>query len=218
MAQTERKEQVTNDLVKGITSAYEGLKKGPSRGTVIFLAVVVAAVLIGLLVWYLRNLEHTADSARWLQLDGVVFPEQVETLREDKDFKKDTTQDRVLRFTEARMKLAQGVRDLGSADTDTRKKARKSILEAKDVYEDLAKKASSLSPQLHQEAIWGAAKANEALGSPDDVEEAKKLYQKLKSEYPKSALGKDAVKQLERLNDPKTKDDLRDIARELGDK
>jgi len=208
---------VTNDLAKGFKEAYEGLKKGPSRGTIITLAVAVSLVLIVVLFRYFWLSSVTSESERWTLIDEVVFPEQFKSVSEN-DKLKDTNQARVLSFMEARRKLAQGVRDMGSADTGTRKRARKSVDEARQIYAELKAKASSLSPQLHQEAIWGEAKAYEVLGSANDLAEARKLYEKLQKDYPTSALGKDARRQIERLDDPDTKKDLQAIANELDTK
>jgi hypothetical protein len=206
---------VTNDLVKGINSVYEGMRKGPSRGTIITLGVVVAVVLIVVVFWYFRNASHAADSKRWLMLDEAVFPEQLTELLDEQDMK-DSTQYQLARFKEARMKLAQGLRDLGSNESAVRKKAHDNVEEAKKIYEELERSSSKTSPQLHQEAIWGAAKAYEALGGGDNVREATKLYEKLQKDYPASALGKDAKKQLDRLDNPQTKKDLQDLSSELS--
>src|SRR4051794_33740440 len=124
--QADRKESITNDLAQGFSSAYEGLKQGPSRGMIITLAVIVAVGLVGGLFYYFWRDSEAAASRRWVAVDGVVFPKQFETVGDEESLK-DTSQARVLRFMEARRKLAQGVRDLGSADTHVRKRARKSV-------------------------------------------------------------------------------------------
>lgn len=217
MAQTERKEMVTNDLAKGFSEAFEGLKKGPSRGLVITLALVVVGVLLFLLFQFFWNSSVATESKRWAMIDAVVFPEQFKTLSEEEELK-GTTQGRVLKFMEARRKLAQGVRDLGSSDAGTRRRARKSLEEARDLYSELRQKAGALAPQLQQEALWGQAKASEALGGEADLAKAREIYVELQKDYPKSALGKDAAKQIRRLDDKDTKKELREIAQELDAK
>jgi hypothetical protein len=216
MAQAERKEMVTNDLVKGINRAYEGIRKGPSRSTIITVAVFVAIVALVFLVRYFWNASNAADSKRWLMVDEAVFPEQLTGLLDDQEIK-DSTQYQIVRFKEARMKLTQGLRELGSGESKVREKARNDVTDARKIYEELAK-SSSRTPQLHQEALWGAAKAYEALGGSDNLEESRKLYESLRKEYPTSALGKDAAKQLDRLDLPSTKKDLQDLTRELEGK
>src|SRR5262245_10415194 len=112
MAQTEKKELLTNELVKGATRAYEGLKKGPSRGTVITLAVIITLALVIWLFWYFWTAANKKASARWLIADTALFPEQV-TDPAQKEELADSNQEQILRFKTARMKLALGVRDLG---------------------------------------------------------------------------------------------------------
>jgi hypothetical protein len=205
----EKKELERNVLVEQLSKAYEGIKQGPSRGTVIFLAVVGAAVALYFIwTWFQTSSNRTA-SKRWLELDEVVFPEQLEKLVDDKDLK-DTPQHRLARFKEARHKLAQGLRDLGNRQL--RKEARAQIEEGTKIYEDLAKSTGRV-PLLHQEALWGAAKGSESLGN---IERARELYTQLKSDYESTALGKDARKQLDRLDSAATKKDLQELARELG--
>jgi hypothetical protein len=216
MPQAERKEMVTNDLVKGINRAYEGIRKGPSRGTIIAVAVFVAIVAVYFVGRHFWNASDAADSKRWLMLDESVFPEQLTGLLDESDMK-DTTQYQIVRFKEARMKLAQGLRELGSGESKVREKARADVSDARKIYEELAK-SSSRTPQLHQEAIWGSAKAAEALGGGDNLDDARKLYESLRKEYPNSALGKDAAKQLERLDSASTKKDLQELTRELEGK
>jgi hypothetical protein len=216
MAQTERKEQVTNELAKGLVSAYEGLKKGPSRGTVIVLAVVVAVVLLGLLWWWYYVSTKKTESKRWFGYDGATYSAEIASAEDDKDLE-GSNQLMAYRFQAARLKLNQGVRGMGSTDPKARKKARDDVGEAKETYEGLIKKASSLkasslSPLLHQEALWGAGKANEALG---DVGDAKDHYEKLSKEYPSSALGKEAKKQLQRLEDDAVKAKIREVNNKL---
>lgn len=212
--QAERKELVTNDLVKQINRAYEGIKQGPSRNTILFLVGAGVVVLIGVLFWYFWRTSAVTESHRWLALDEAVFPDQISELVNDKEIK-DTPQHRIARFKEARMKMAQGLRDLGHLVPSEREKARKNLEEAVKIYEELVK-TSSRTPQLHQEAIWGAAKGYEALGGTDNIDEAIKLYRSLEKEYPKSALGNDARKQLERLESPSTQKDLKEIHKEFG--
>jgi hypothetical protein len=214
MAQTDRKELVTNDLAKGLTSAYEGLKKGPSRGTIIFLAVVLAVVLLSILGYWWRASSRTTESKRWQVFDGAVFPSEIVDSLEEKDLQ-GSNQLTALRFQNARMKLSEGVREMG--DPSTRKKGREKVGEARDTYVELSKKSTSLSPVLNQEALWGAAKAYEALGHSDDLDEAIKLYEKLRKEYPSSAMGKDAKKQLQRLNDKETRQKIIELTKQLDE-
>jgi hypothetical protein len=214
--QAERKELQGNALAQQLNRAYEGIKQGPSRGTIIVLALVITAVLLFILFRYFWVSSSSADSQRWLMVDSANFPEQLNALLDDKELK-DTPQHRIVRFKEARMKMSQGLRDWGNGNSNIRERAKKNVEEAVDLYDKLAKE-SSRTPQLHQEALWAAAKGYETLGGSDNLARATERYETLKKEYEKSALGKDAEKQLKRLSNPSTKQTLSDLGREFDGK
>lgn len=222
--QAERKELERNSLAQHINRAYTGIKQGPSRGTILLLAVVIVAVLLFFLFRYFWSSSSSADSQRWLQLDQAVFPIQLTELVDDADAKfKDTPQYRLAQFREARLKMSQGIRDFGNGNSSIREKAVKNIQDAIVSYDELAKqyelaKQSTRTPLLHQEALWAAAKGYETLGGSDNIAKATERYETLKKDYEKSALGKDAKKQLERLSNPETKQILSDLNREFGSK
>jgi hypothetical protein len=197
-----RKELETNVLAQQISRAYEGLKQGPSRSTVLWVGGAVAVVLIFLLFRWFTNSSESTSSERWMKLDEVVFPEQLDLLLNENDLK-DALQGRLARFKEARLNLGQGLRDLAS-DPDRNVKR---IEKATGLYEELSR-SSGRVPLLHQEALWGAAKGNEALG---EYEKARALYKQLADDYPASAMGKDAKKQLERLDDKTTQAELAEL-------
>ena len=208
----ERKELERNTLVQQLGRAYDGIRQGPSRGTVIFFALVAATVLVYLVFHYFSSQSSKASSERWYELDSVVFPSQVDSLVKDSKIE-GTPQYRLARFKEARVKLAQGLRDLG--DPFKRKQAHQQIDQGVEIYNELAQTAGRV-PLLHQEALWGAAKGYETLGGPENIEKASGLYTKLQAEYPSSALGKDARKQLDRLGSDATRQNLREINKELA--
>jgi hypothetical protein len=214
--QAERKELERNALVTQLNRAYEGLRQGPSRGTVMFFLVVLGVLAIFVVFrWFYLSSEASA-SERWYELDEVLFPQQLETLL-DKDGFKDTPQHRLARFKDARMKLSEGLRELGNPNLEIKNKARDQIQDATKIYEDLTKTTGRV-PLLHQEALWGAAKGYEALGESESIDRAKELYQKLAAEYPTSALGKDAKKQLLRLESDSTQQEIRELNKELSGK
>jgi hypothetical protein len=192
-----RKELESNVLAHQLERAYHGLKQGPSRTTVIWVVGAVAVLLVYLLFRYFMSSSEATTSARWLKLDDVVFPEQLETVLADNDLK-DTPQGRLARYKEARLNLSEGVRILGYRTEEGVEKIENAI----KTYEELAKSPGKV-PLLHQEALWGAAKGNEALG---EIDKASDFYKKLANEYPTSALGKDAKKQLERLENADKKE------------
>jgi hypothetical protein len=212
---TERKALERNTLVEQLGRAYQGIRHGPSRSTVIFLLVIGVGVAAYFIIRGVSNYYEGVASARWLKLDEAVFPEQVDRLVDDPDFK-GTTQYQLARCKEARLKLSQGLRDLGAPGL--RKEARKQIQEGTEIYEELAESPGHLPPLLHQEALWGAAKGYESLGGVKNIKRARELYEKLQKEYENTALGKDARKQLDRLdpNNLATQKDLADLDRVFG--
>lgn len=203
MKAEERKALLTNDLSKGLETAIDGVTHPPRTAFywVLGLAAVAAAVL---LFYYFLQAAEAASSARWLALDGTPLPEQLALVDKDGALK-DTPQGRLLEYKEARLDLAEGVRMLGL----NRGPAAERIAKATAKYEELLRSAGRV-PLLHQEALWGAAKGNEALG---DLTKAKQWYTRLADEYKTSALGQDAKKQLERLENSAA--DIRELVKEL---
>jgi hypothetical protein len=178
-------------LAHQLKGALEGIKHGPSRGTVYTVIGVAAVLLIGGLFRYFYLSSQAATSERWVQFDEAVFPEQLTELEEVSGFK-ESPQGRLLQFKLARQKLAQGLSNLASQPN----LGKEDIEKGTAIYESLAASRGRI-PLLHQEALWGAAKGSESLG---EFDKARKYYKRLADEYPPSALGKDAVKQIERLD------------------
>jgi tetratricopeptide (TPR) repeat protein len=200
-----RKELRTNVLADTLGRAIQGVKRGPSRNTVLVGSLVLLAVALFGVWWYFSASAAENDSNRWVQLDSLATPEQLEKFTEDKDLQ-DSAQVRVANFMLARLKLSQGLRDLVGS---LRSRALEDIRKAAQTYEKLA--ADSRTPALlQQEALLGAAKAYEALG---ELPTAKGFYQKLKDSHPDSTFGKDAARQLERLE---TSKDLTEVVKEYG--
>jgi hypothetical protein len=194
----------TSVLAEKIGQAYQGLKQGPSRGTLLLIGL--AAVVVALVFswrYFLASSRRDA-SGRWMRLDGAVFPGQLEELVNDKELKT-TAPGQVARFREARRLLYEGRRELGMKAPLAFDRIRR----AGELYEELAKE-SLPTPQLTQEAFWGVAQANESLGN---IDKATEWYKKLteNKEHKDSALAKDAQKQLERLSSEANKADLNRI-------
>lgn len=192
MKAEERKALETNVLADQLGRAMEGLKQPPPRSLLVYLGLAIAAVvLVVAFRWFYRT-SLSAESQRWLQVDSAVFTEQLDTLLEEKDLK-GSLQGSTVRLKEARLKLAQGLRDLGANPA----LAHESLDAAGKLYEELLKsKLIGRVELLEQEALSGAARVNEAVG---EIDQAVSYYKRLKGTFPKSALGKDAAKQLERL-------------------
>ena len=191
-------------LAHQLKGALEGIKHGPSRGTMYIIVGVAAVLLIGGLFRYFYMSSQSATSERWVELDEVVFPEQLEALADKAGFK-ESPQGRLLQFKLARQLLAQGLSSLAATPTE----GQNDIVKGTEIYESLASSAGRI-PLLHQEAIWGTAKGNEALGN---IEKARSNYERLVREYSTSALGKDAAKQIIRLD--KGKKDAEELTKML---
>jgi hypothetical protein len=185
-----RKQLESTALGQQLENLYEGIRQGPSRNTLLYAGGILLIILLIIVAWWFWTSSQAVESARWLQLDEALFPVQIEALAHSKSLA-DSTQARVARILEARVKLTEGLRNL-AAD----KEARKEVEEGTKLYEDLIKESGSLVPLLRQEVLLGAAKGNEALGKRT---EAKRYYEKLVQEFKDSALGKEAAQQLERL-------------------
>lgn len=207
MKDTQRKELMTNSLTHRLGEAFQGMKQGPSRGTVVTL-VVVGLILILVLAWrYFSRSAEESDSARWLRWDSVVSPDQLKELAEDKEIR-NHIQGRLARVEQARRYLHDGLRDIGSEGT-LRKEAVDNIRKAAHLYGELVEECTDV-PLLHQQVTMGAAKANESLG---DYDQARKYYLQL-AQSPntaQSALGKEAEEQLKRLEAAERNGDLEEL-------
>jgi hypothetical protein len=202
-----RKELQTNVLADSLGRAIRGIKEGPSRNTVLVAVLVLLAVALFLVWRYFSASAAEGDSDRWVQLDSLATPEQLDKFVDNKDLQ-GTSQVRVATFMVARLKLSQGLRELAGP---RRGQAQEDIRKAAQTYEKLAADSGDWSrenPLLPQEALLGAAKAYEALG---ELATAKGFYQKLKDSHPGSTFAHDADEQLKRLESSK---DLPEVAKE----
>jgi tetratricopeptide (TPR) repeat protein len=195
------------ELGTQIEKAWEGLKQGPSRSTLIYLGVGLGIVLLYLVGRWLWTSSEEASSHRWMAFDELVFPQQAPELLQQGDLK-GTTQARLGQYIEARLKLRDGLRNLAA-----NKDAIKQVEEGTKLYEELYK--SEKIPLLRQEALWGAAKGYETLNNRD---EAIKLYRQLSKEYPDSALARDGVVQMKRLEDKNREPDFEALGARLAPK
>jgi hypothetical protein len=204
MKAEERKALATNDLAKGLETVADSVVHPPKTALYWGLGLGAIAIVALLFVFFVWS-SNAASSARWISLDDSTFPEQLALLGADASLK-DTAQGRLLEFKEARLALADGMRTLGL----NRAGAVKSLKSAADKYESLLKSVGKI-PLLHQEALAGAARANEALG---EIDKARKLYSQLADGYKNTALGNDAKKQLARLEANAT--ELKDLVKEFA--
>jgi hypothetical protein len=203
-----RKELQTNTLANKLGEAIQGMKEGPSRGTVLVL-FAVALVVILVLVWrYFSTTAEENESARWLRWDGLSTQEQLKAFAEDKDVQGHLP-GRLARLEEARRDLHDGLRDLGGLGA-SRTQALDEIRKAAGQYDKLAEECAD-KPLLHQQALLGAAKAHEALGETD---QAQQFYQQLADKYGRTGLGREAEDQIQRLKEAEKNGDLKALREE----
>jgi len=206
-----RKELMTNSLAHRLGDAFQGMKEGPSRGTILFL-VAAGVIVILVFVWrYLSTSNEETDSARWLQWDSLTSPEQLTTFADDPKMQ-GHLQGRLARLEEARRGLHDGLRELGPLGT--RPQALKNIQKAAERYDKLVDECAD-KPLLHQQALMGAAKAHESLGEYD---QARKFYQLLAKDHGNSALGKEADEQWKRLDAAEQSGELKTLREEYNKK
>jgi hypothetical protein len=182
-----------NVLVEKLGQAYQGIKRGPSRGMWLVIGLVVLAVVVGLTWWYFRRSARETNSERWVRLDDALFESQIKGLAEDKKLK-DTTQGRLARMEYARALLHAGL----NAQAQKHPDARKPIEEAVKLFEGLAKEKWPVA-LLKAQAWEGVAKGREALG---EIDGAKQAYEQIKKEVPNTVAAEDADKQIARLSPP----------------
>jgi hypothetical protein len=173
MKAAHRKELQTNVLADKMGRLVANVRSGPKSASVVGW-VLVTLVLVVFGVWkYLQSTSQEEDSARWVNLraaaaDPKTMPAELEKIKEAD---KGTIQARFARFQLARWSLREGQDHYAS---DQRDAAVKSLVIARDLYEQLVREPAE-SPVLRQEALLGAAKAEEALaGSSPPGSEAER--------------------------------------------
>jgi len=202
-----RKELMTNTLANRLGETIQGLKEGPSRGTLLLLTAI-ALIVIVVLVWrYLASSKEEADSARWLKWDRLASPEQLDKFANENQGE---LPGRLARLEEARRNLHNGLRNLG--DVGTRNQAREDIKKAAETFDKLAEELTD-KPLLHQQVLMGAAKAHESLG---EYEQARKQYEELTRKYGSTKLGEAAAEDLKRLDASKKNGDLDALREEFN--
>jgi tetratricopeptide (TPR) repeat protein len=221
-----RKELTTNALADYLGNALQHAKEGPSQKTLIYGGIVLLVVAIGAAFWYFSSLAKAKDSGRWEQWSGLSqdagataddknilamaekypgsFPETRHRLAELDKFEREnagTAQARLARFQIARLLMKQtDANGRRSENLDDKKRnledEKKRLDKAREMYQKLIDESGDV-PALAQEAIFNTAKASEDLG---DFDGAKKFYERLKKDHPKSPYVAAADKALARLN------------------
>src|SRR3954451_4835329 len=107
-----RKELQTNVLASRLGQAYEGIKAGPSRNTLIFVGIAVLVVVLGATWYFLHQSSQRDNSALWREWSDAESPEQLEQFVRKSDVQS-TPQGRLARFKLARFHLSEGIRAFG---------------------------------------------------------------------------------------------------------
>jgi tetratricopeptide (TPR) repeat protein len=200
-----RKELETNVLADRLGRLVEGVKEGPSPTIWLVLGGVALAVLL-VFVWRYFTHEAEAKSAeRWVTLDGLTTAADLEEFINNKD-NLGTPQLRSAQFEFARLTLVEGLRQLGQPLR--RAMAIAQLKKAAATYEQLTEDSRD-TPLLQEEALIGAARANESLG---ELTKARTYYERLVAEHGTSVLARDAKAALTRLGDEKNAADLKALA------
>jgi tetratricopeptide (TPR) repeat protein len=154
-----RKELQTNILADRMGRLVQGMKSGPQANSaaVWFLGLLALGTLVA---WYYTGKTQAGRSALWVELDGNTNVRQLVNLA---DTEAGTFPGRMARFQAARLLLQQGLQGLYS---ENRTQELKNIQEAGKSFEALAAECDD-DPLLAQDALLGAAKAEETRGHFD---------------------------------------------------
>ncbi len=185
----------TNALADYVGRFVENLRNAPSsrRTTAAWILGGLLVIAVGGWVWAHRIGSWSSD---WVRLDGETDPTTLQAIATDAS---GTIPGRTARFQEARVLLGDGLRKIYTAD---RLGAARSLERARELYLQLAPECAKDSSILHQEALFGAAQAEEALaGVPreDNAKEtrgtlarAQELYRQAADAGPETFLGQKA--------------------------
>lgn len=185
-----RHELRTNALADGMGRLIQGIRERP-KSSAAALWIIAGLALATALVWYFAG--AGSSSAEWIQLDGVSDIAQLDRIARESP---GSAAARAARFQKARLELEQGLRGLY---TPERGRAILALNDARRLFLELAPESVD-QPLMVQEAVAGAARAEEALiGVPlpdkpgetvGTLDQAIKLYQKVAELDANSYLGK----------------------------
>ena len=212
-----RKELHTNLLADRLGRLVHKARTGP-KGTPVIIWVFVGLAVVAIGFWYYFVTAGKSErAAQWARLDQATsialaagdreaFRDELNQIAEEG---KGTVPGRAARFQLARFLLQQGLKDQ-FAEVPSRDRAIESLEKARELYRKLATECQD-APVLAQEAMMGAATAEEALIAVPQTDDAEKFrgtldqaiadYDKLAGTYPDSAQGIAARKRAEDLRD-----------------
>ena len=156
-----RHELEQNELASSVQNLWDRTKSGKLVSPRV-LGIIVAAVLVLGLWWYLANSGKSAASAQWKDLDLIATKSSLEDFAKAKG-NVNTVAGRVALLQLARVAfVSEGIAKLNSRNTETREKAIASIEESKAEFVKLAAEFKT-DPTLRAQCLDLAAKAELSL-------------------------------------------------------
>ncbi len=209
-----RKALEKNELADKLNKALSNISAtspNSNRVWVIALCIFVAGI-----AWYLYSSYSTnRDAANWSNLE---FAGDVKSLQKIVEDAPGTIQAQIARFHIARINVHEATGQLAAQTGDERGTAADKLETVRKTYGELAQ-ASGLPSSLVQEAMLEHAKTEEILASVPkadnptainattmrgSLDQASKYYAEVAKRFPKTFIGEQAAKRVERL---KTKKD-----------
>jgi hypothetical protein len=203
-----RKELHTNLLADRMGRLVQGMRSGsrPTSLGVWIISGLVVAIMVG---WYVAKGSMASQAKAWVELN---IAGDSSTLKRIALENPGTLPARTARFQQARLLLRQGLQQVYGI---TRPEGLIHLEEAAKIYGELVAECTG-NALLQQEALMGAAKAEEArligISKEDEGEKfdaqlnrALELYQRLAREYPTSYLGESAAEHARTLTDDRDK-------------
>jgi hypothetical protein len=204
-----RKELQTNVLADRMGRLVQGMKTG-SRPTSVGMWILTVTVVGILVAWYFARGSMSRQSAAWVRFNAAASdPNSLRNLALENP---GTLPARTARFQRARLLLRDGLAGVYGQD---RPSALVSLEDAAKLYGELIPECTG-NALLQQEALMGAAKAEEArligISKKEDADKfeaqfnrALALYERLAREYPQSYLGEAAQRHAQELTENRDK-------------
>ncbi len=203
-----RKELQTNALADAMGRFVQEVRARPQSASIVLWVLGLLAAVI-LVVWFFSR--GGSQSDLWVKIESDSYnrtpQEALAGLSKVAADSPKTMPGRTARFQEARLLLPQSLQMLGTAD---RAEAVKDLVRARSLFTQLVNETGD-DALLRQEALLGAAKAEEALiGVPTvekpeqaygSVAKALELYKKAAEIAPKDYLAKQAQLRVKQLQD-----------------
>lgn len=190
-----RHELQTNQLAELLEAQIDKVK--PYTQAII--GVVVAAMVLLGVYFYLRHMDRSAEQAASDQLVAAIQPgiDQIRDLQATIENHPDTQQ-----ATIAQLVMGEELLRAGADQLFTNKaEGNKNLGKAADAF--LAAESGAKDQMLKAWALFGLGRAHESQGKLD---QARKDYERLKKEYPNSSLADDAEQHLKNLDKQSTKE------------